>query len=85
MQLMADSNIKSSSAFVIEILPELRARIVNGRNWKDIAMYQMKEFFSPDSKQAKEDMDRLMKLYTDEVFEEFMEDPKCAECGAAAT
>lgn len=45
----------------------------------------MKEFFSPDSKQAKEDMDRLMKLYTDEVFEEFMEDPKCAECGAMAT
>ena len=30
-------------------------------------------------------MDRLMKLYTDEVFEEFMEDPKCADCGALAT
>lgn len=45
----------------------------------------MKSFFSPDSKQAKEDMDRMMKLYTDEVFEEFMEDPKCAECGALAT
>jgi len=45
----------------------------------------MKNFFSPDSKQAKEDMDRLMKLYTDEVFEEFMEDPKCSECGKPAT
>jgi hypothetical protein len=39
MQLMADSNIKNSSAFVVEVLPELRARIINGRNWKDIAVY----------------------------------------------
>lgn len=85
MQMMADSNIKTSSAFVVEVLPELRARIVNGRNWRDIANYQLKEFFSPNSKQAKEDMDRLMKLYTDEVFEEFLEDPKCAECGQLAT
>jgi hypothetical protein len=85
MQLMQDSNIKSSNTFVVEVIPEFRARILNGRNWKEIALYQMKNFFSPDSKQAKEDMDRLMKLYTDEVFEEFMEDPKCADCGALAT
>jgi predicted RNA-binding Zn-ribbon protein involved in translation (DUF1610 family) len=45
----------------------------------------MQNFFSPDAKQAKEDMDRMMKLYTDEVFEEFLEDPKCAECGELAT
>ena len=25
-----------------------------------------------------------MKLYNDEVFEEFMEDPKCEECGKPA-
>merc|ERR1712127_267926 len=85
MQLTADNNIKQSSSFIVEVLPELRAKIVNGRNWKEIAAYQMKNFFSPDSKQAKEDMDRMMKLYTDEVFEEFMEDPKCAECGQLAT
>jgi len=30
-------------------------------------------------------MDRLMKLYTDEVFEEFMDDPKCGVCGELAT
>lgn len=39
MQMMADSNIKQSSAFVVEVLPVLRARILNGRNWKEIAMY----------------------------------------------
>jgi len=45
----------------------------------------MANYFSPDAKQAKEDMDRMMKLYTSEVFEEFMEDPKCGECGQLAT
>lgn len=39
MALMADNNIKSSSSFIVEVLPELRARIVNGRNWKEIAQY----------------------------------------------
>jgi len=39
MALMADSNIKSSSSFIVEVLPELRAKILNGRNWSDIAKY----------------------------------------------
>jgi hypothetical protein len=30
-------------------------------------------------------MDRMMKLYTDDVFEDFMEDPKCGVCGDPAT
>jgi hypothetical protein len=37
MSLMADNNIKSGSSFIVEVLPELRARIINGRNWKEIA------------------------------------------------
>jgi len=32
-------------------------------------------FFAKDTKQAKEDMDRMLKLYTDDVYEDFMEDP----------
>jgi hypothetical protein len=39
MALMADNNIKSSNSFIVEVLPELRARIVNKRNWQDIAKY----------------------------------------------
>jgi hypothetical protein len=30
-------------------------------------------------------MDRMMKLYTDDVYEDFMEDPLCAVCGTLAT
>jgi predicted RNA-binding Zn-ribbon protein involved in translation (DUF1610 family) len=39
MALMADNNIRSTNSFIVEVLPELRARIVNGRNWKEIALY----------------------------------------------
>jgi hypothetical protein len=40
MALMGDSNLKSgSSSFIVEVLPELRAKIVNGRNWNEIAKY----------------------------------------------
>jgi len=39
MALMADSNIRQSSSFVVEVLPEMRRRIINGRNWKEIALY----------------------------------------------
>ena len=30
-------------------------------------------------------MDRIMKLYSSDVFEQFMDDPKCANCGKVAT
>jgi len=30
-------------------------------------------------------MDRIMKLYSSDVFEQFMDEPKCAECGKNAT
>lgn len=30
-------------------------------------------------------MNRLVELYASDVFEDFMEDPKCEECGAVAT
>jgi len=39
MALMPDNNIKNSNSFIVEVLPELRSRIVNGRNWKEIADY----------------------------------------------
>ena len=67
------------------MLPEIRARILNGKNWNEIAIYQAKTFFSSDAKQAKDDIARMVKLYSSEVFEDFMEDPKCVDCGKPAT
>ena len=33
----------------------------------------------------KEDIDKVMKLYSSDVFEQFLEEAKCAECGKPAT
>jgi len=30
-------------------------------------------------------MQRMVDLYSSDVFEDFLEDPKCEECGALAT
>ena len=30
-------------------------------------------------------MDRIMKLYNSDVYEQFLEDPKCGSCGKLAT
>ena len=55
------------------------------RNWPEIAEYQVRKFFQMDESSLKEDMDRIMKLYSSDVFEQFMEDPKCSNCGKVAT
>lgn len=58
---------------------------MRGRDWREIAEYQVSLFFTNDEKTQKEDIERIMKLYNSEVFDQFLEDPKCAECGKAAT
>jgi len=63
----------------------VRAKIMKGRDWNDIACYQIANFFTQDDKAYKEDMDKIMKLYNSDVFEQFMDDPKCANCGKEAT
>lgn len=58
---------------------------MNGRNWREIAKHQAEKYFCKDPEGHKEDMKRMMDLYTSDVFEDFMEDPKCTECGKVAT
>ena len=56
-----------------------------GKNWGHIAKQQAETFFAKNAQSEKEDIERIMKLYSDDVLEEFMEDPKCEECGDPAT
>jgi hypothetical protein len=58
---------------------------MRGRDWNAIAKYQMDNFFNKDANDPKEDMQSLLKLYGSDVFDQFMEDPKCAGCGVVAT
>merc|ERR1712226_920952 len=63
----------------------LRAKIMANRDWKAIAQYQLANFFSTEVNDPKEELDSLMKLYGSNVYEQFLEDPKCAGCGEPAT
>ena len=44
----------------------------------------MDNFFNKDANNPQEEMQSLLKLYSSDVYEQFLEDPKCAECGEAA-
>lgn len=86
MALRGDTgNITSSNAFIVQPIPELRTRIMADKNWQEIAIHQAKTFFAPNAAQAKEDMARMVNLYTNDVYDDFLEDPICAECGEKAT
>ena len=45
----------------------------------------MQNFFNKDANDPKEELGGLLALYGSDVYEQFMEDPKCAECGEVAT
>jgi len=85
MNLMADTNVQSKNSFIVQTLPEIRTKLLAGKNWGQIAKTQMEKYFHKDAAGAKEDLDRIMNLYSSDVFEEFLDDPKCEECGDAAT
>jgi len=55
------------------------------KNWEKIARQQAKTFFAPNAAQAKADMDRMVQLYTNDVFDDFLEEPICNVCGDKAT
>ena len=61
----------------------MRLRIMKGRDWNAIAKYQMDNFFNSDAG-AKGELESLMRLYGSDVYEQFLEEPKCAECGDKA-
>lgn len=84
LNFVADSSISQKNPWIVQQMPEMRARIMKDRNWSKIAQTQIKEFFTLDDKDLKEEYDKIMKLYNSDVFEEFLDDPKCADCGKPA-
>ena len=85
MSLMGDNPIASKNSFIVQQMPEIRVRIMQGRDWNAIAKYQIEHFFNSDVNDPKAEMESLLRLYGSDVFEQFMEDPKCAGCGDPAT
>ena len=85
LSIVQENTVAQKNSFIVQQIPEFRAKIMRDRNWKEIAEYQVRKFFTQDEKSLKEDMDRIMKLYNSDIFEQFMDDPKCANCGKTAT
>ena len=85
MSMMGDNAVAQKNSFIVQSIPEMRSNIMRNRDWKAIAKYQMDNFFNKDANDPKEDMASLLKLYGSDVFDQFIEDPKCAGCGVIAT
>ena len=64
LNLMADTNVQSKNSFIVQTLPEIRSRLMARKNWGQIAKTQMEQFFHKDAAGAKEDLNRIMNLYT---------------------
>jgi|TARA_B110000285_G_C15065346_1_gene584772 hypothetical protein len=56
MSMMGDGGPAQSNSFIVQQLPEMRERIMKGRDYKAIAKYQMDHFFNADANDPKEDM-----------------------------
>lgn len=82
---MGDNAIASKNSFIVQMVPELRANIMRDRDWRAIADYQIKNFFNKSAMDPEAELGSLLKLYGSDVYEQFMDDPKCASCGETAT
>lgn len=63
----------------------MRNKIIKGQDWDKLATYQHDEFFIDRGDSNKDDaLKSIMKLYGSDVFDQFDDDPKCANCGDVA-
>ena len=69
---------------MVQVIPEIRNNILKGKSWKEIANYQIKNYFSLSSDEEKKEMKNIMSLYTGDMLEDFLEQPKCGLWGNEA-
>jgi zinc finger MYND domain-containing protein 10 len=81
LSMMQEQTISSSNPFIVQLLPEIRNGILYKRNWKEIADFQRKTYFELSETEAKEEMKSIMALYSTDMLEDFLEQPKCGCCG----
>ena len=69
LQLMGDNPIAQKNSFIVQQMPEMRRRIMGGRDWKAIAAYQLKNFFNMSQEEMQEEMASLLNLYGSDVYD----------------
>lgn len=76
----------SQNPFVVQQIPELRSKITEGRNWEEIAEFQLENYFNRESEAA--DFELLAKfadIYSGKDVEALSEGFKCSNCFIPAT
>lgn len=66
-------------------MPEIVQFIMKDKNWKEIAEYQLKEFFTESEASIKEDMKKLAQLYGQSAFENLVMGYQCNKCQKEAS
>jgi len=72
------ANVQKKDPFMVQQMPELRNRILEGRNWEEIASYQAENFFSQTK--DKREFDLLIELantYGNEAVDTIMDGFVC--------
>jgi len=86
MSMMGENAIGEKNSFIVQQMPEMRVKIIKGKDWKSICEYQLHKFFlEKNNGKPDEDLKSIMKLYGSDVFDCFDDDPKCAACGEPAS
>lgn len=84
LSMMQEVSVPSSNPFVVQMIPEIRDGILKGKNWREIAEFQKKTYFEIGEEEIKEEMKTIMNLYSSDMLEDFLEQPKCGQCGKEA-
>jgi len=81
--MMAAQEASQQTFFVLEQVMTMRDDLLK-KDWKEIIEFAREVTFEETEESHHEEMKRLMEWYNTFDVESFLEDPKCAKCGAPA-
>ena len=86
MSIMNTNAQVSRNPFVVQQIPELRRSIAEGRNWEEIAQYQLANFFTKEAEASEfDEMVKFAEMYSNTNIEALSDGFKCANCLKTAT
>jgi len=83
MNMAAAAEASHQTFFVLEQVATMREDLVK-QDWQEIVHYLRSEVFNETEESHKEEVKKLAEWYNTFDVENFLDDPKCAKCGAPA-
>eukprot|EP01083_Nonionella_stella_P273011 926092_1 len=84
LSIMNPPEIDSQSNLVLEMVPEVRDKMLKSNDWEAIAERQLETVFRDDPEERRKEMERFAATYNLDALDDVLEDPKCARCGEPA-